>query len=165
MDKTGWFCGPDYVGMESIYDKLQYNPQLGAVKSWSFEQWKPHVVIVAIGQNDANPENYMAEDYDCEKSVSWRTAYRAFLEKLMALYPETQFILATTILGHDSSWDKAIGEVCRELGSNRVHHFLYEKNGCGTPGHIRIPEAEKMAEELSTYINSLGEDIWHGYQN
>ena len=165
LDKTGWFCGPDYVGMESIYDKLQYNPQLGAVKSWSFEQWKPHVAIVAIGQNDAHPENYMAEDYDCEKSVSWRKAYRAFLEKLMALYPETQFILATTILGHDSSWDRAIDEVCREIGSNRVHHFLYEKNGCGTPGHIRIPEAEKMAEELSTYINSLGEDIWPGYQN
>lgn len=26
-------------------------------------------------------------------------------------------------------------------------------------GHIRIPEAEEMAEELSAYINSLG-DIW-----
>lgn len=41
-----------------------------------------------------------------------------------------------------------------------VHHFLYSNNGRGTPGHIRRPEAEKMAEELSAYIESLGEEIW-----
>lgn len=162
LDKTGWFCGPDFVGMESIYDKIQYNPQLGAVKSWNFENWKPHVAVVAIGQNDANPEDYMKEAYDGEKALHWRKAYRAFLEKLMAIYPETQFILTTTILGHDESWDRAIEEVCQSMNSPRVHHFLYEKNGCGTPGHIRIPEAEKMAKELSTFINSLGEEIWNG---
>lgn len=163
MDETGWFCGPDYVGMESIYDKIQYNPQLGEVKQWSFDNWKPHVVILAIGQNDANPENYMAEDYSCEKSEHWRKRYKAFIEKLMNLYPGAQFILTTTILGHDANWDKAIDEVCQQIGSPKVHHFLYEKNGCGTPGHIRVPEAVKMSEELSAYINSLGEDIWNEY--
>lgn len=162
MDNTGWFCGPDFVGMESIYDKIQYNPQLGEVKSWDFSRWKPHVVVVAIGQNDANPENYMAEDYDSEKSVNWRKRYRAFVERLMELYPKATFVLTTTILGHDAGWDRAIDEVCRELASPRVHHFLYEKNGCGTPGHIRIPEAEKMAGELSAYIESFGEEIWGG---
>lgn len=160
MDKTGWFLGPDYIGMESIYDKIEYNPSIGPTKQWNFELWKPHVVIVAIGQNDANPENFMAEDYHCEKAVIWRQHYRAFVEKLMKLYPKAHFILATTILGHDASWDKAIDDVCNELNDARVHHFLYSNNGCGTPGHIRVPEAEKMAEELSTYINSLG-DIWN----
>ena len=160
LDGTGWFCGPDFVGMESIYDKIQYNPQLGAVKTWDFDSWKPHVVVVAIGQNDANPENYMAGDYDSEKSVNWRKRYKAFIERLTELYPKASFVLTTTILGHDASWDRAIEQVCREIGSGRVHHFLYEKNGCGTPGHIRIPEAEKMAEELSGYIDSLGEEIW-----
>ncbi len=160
LDQTGWFCGPDFVGMESIYDKIQYNPQLGEVKQWNFTAWTPHVVVVAIGQNDANPENYMARDYDCEKSVNWRKRYRIFVERLMELYPRATFVLTTTILGHDASWDRAIDQVCREIGSPRVHHFLYEKNGCGTPGHIRIPEAEKMAEELSGYIGSLGEKIW-----
>lgn len=161
LDKTGWFCGPDFVGMESIYDKIQYNPQLGALKSWDFSRWTPHVVVLAIGQNDANPENYMAEDYESEKSVNWKKHYRAFLEKLMELYPKADFVLTTTILGHDPAWDRAIDDVCREIDSPRVHHFLYEKNGCGTPGHIRIPEAEKMAEELSTFINSFGEEIWN----
>lgn len=160
MDQTGWFCGPDFVGMESIYDKIQYNPQLGAVKHWDFGCWTPHVVVVAIGQNDANPEDYMAKDYDSEKSANWRKRYRAFVERLMELYPKATFVLATTILGHDASWDRAIDQVCGEIASPRVHHFLYEQNGCGTPGHIRIPEAEKMAGELSAYIESFGEEIW-----
>ena len=161
LDKTGWFCGPDFVGMESIYDKIQYNPQLGALKSWDFSRWTPHVVVLAIGQNDANPENCMAEDYESEKAVNWRKHYRAFIEKLMELYPKAGFVLTTTILGHDPAWDRAIDDICREIDSPRVHHFLYEKNGCGTPGHIRIPEAEKMAEELSTFIDSFGEEIWN----
>lgn len=161
LDKTGWFCWPDFVGMESIYDKIQYNPQLGALKEWDFSRWTPHVVVLAIGQNDANPENYMAEDYESEKAVNWRKHYRAFIEKLMGLYPKAHFVLTTTILGHDPGWDRAIDDVCREFDSPRVHHFLYENNGCGTPGHIRIPEAEKMAEELSAFIDSLGEEIWN----
>lgn len=160
LDGTGWFCGPDFVGMESIFDKLQYNPQLGTVKNWDFENWKPHVAVVAIGQNDSNPEDYMAKDYYGEKAENWRNRYRVFVERLMGLYPKARFVLTTTILCHDPAWDRAIGQVCREIGSGRVHHFLYEKNGCGTPGHVRIPEAEKMAEELAAYVTSLGEGIW-----
>ncbi|MCM1191210.1 MAG: electron transporter RnfD [Acetatifactor muris] len=160
LDKTGWFCGPDFVGMESIYDRIQYNPQLGTTKKWDFGRWTPHVVVLAIGQNDANPENYMAENYTSEKAANWRGRYKAFVEKLMELYPKAVFVLTTTILGHDAAWDRAIEDVCGALDSPRVHHFLYEKNGCGTPGHIRIPEAEKMAEELSAFIVSLGDDIW-----
>ena len=37
--------------------------------------------------------------------------------------------------------------------------FLYSKNGCGTPGHIRGSEAEEMAEELASYIDMLSEKI------
>lgn len=163
LDGTGWFHGPDYIGMESIYDKLEYNPEIRpAVKKWDFRSWTPHVVVVAIGQNDSNPENYMAEDASCEKARRWKERYQAFLQRLMELYPQAHFILATTILNHDPAWDKAIDEVCCRVDSPRVHHFLYTGNGCGTPGHIRIPEAERMAEELSAYINSLG-DIWNGH--
>ena len=46
------------------------------------------------------------------------------------------------------------------MKDKHVHHFLYINNGSGTHGHIRIPEAEKMAEELSGFIESLGEEIW-----
>lgn len=35
---------------------------------------------------------------------------------------------------------------------------MFRRNGRGTPGHLRIPEAEEMAEELAAYMESLG--IW-----
>lgn len=129
-----WFCGPDFVGMESIYDKIQYNPQLGALKSWDFCRWTPHVVVLAIGQNDANPENYMAENYNSEKSQNWRKHYKAFIEKLMTLYPKSYFVLTTTILGHDPGWDHVIDDVCREIGSSRVHHFYMRRTAAAHRG-------------------------------
>ena len=160
LNGTGWFAGPDFVGMESIYDKIQYYPEPAKPSKWDFEAYRPHVVIVAIGQNDANPDNYMAEDYEGKKAQHWRKSYRDFIAKLRAIYPKATIILATTILEHDANWDKAINEVCCELADERIHHFLYSNNGAGTPGHIRIPEAEKMSEELTAFIESLGEGIW-----
>lgn len=160
LDGTGWFGEPDSIGMKSCYDKLLYNPQLGTVKQWDFTRYVPHVVIVALGQNDSHPDDYMAKDYDGSRAICWRTHYRAFVERMMEIYPKSQIILTTTLLCHDASWDRAIGEVCGEIGSARVHHFLYQRNGAGTPGHPRIPEAEEMAEELTGYIQSLGEEIW-----
>ena len=160
LDGTGWFDGPDFMGMESIYDKIQYYPKPAQPRKWDFQLYRPHVVIVAIGQNDANPENHMAEDYDGKKAKRWREAYRGFVANLRTIYPKATIILTTTILEHDANWDRAIGEVCRELADERIHHFLYSNNGVGTPGHIRKPEAERMSEELTAFIESLGGGIW-----
>ena len=156
----GYFLQPDTLGMEACYDKIEYNPALGETKEWDFSQYTPHVVIVAIGQNDANPVNYMALDYDGEEAERWRTAYQNWIRLLREKYPHSEIILTTTILNHDPAWDRAIGEVADKLQDTHVHHFLYRNNGSGTHGHIRIPEAEQMAEELSGFIRSLGEEIW-----
>lgn len=160
LDDTGWFAEPDYKGMESCYDKIEYNPAFGEAKQWDFSKYRPHVVIVALGQNDNHPRDYMAEDYNSEKSAYWREKYKKFILDLRKIYPKAVIILATTILEHSGNWDKSIEEVCQELKDENIHHFMYTKNGCGTPGHIRIPEAEQMSEELASYIEALGEDIW-----
>lgn len=160
LNETGWFHGPHFVGMESIYDKIQYNDELGSTKEWDFSLWQPQLVVLAFGQNDANPVDIMEKEYEGEAAEHWRREYRAFIEKIQALYPGVTIICTTTILGHHPNWDKAIDQVCREMNHPKVHHFLYTKNGCGTSGHIRIPEAKKMAEELAAYVNSLG-DIWN----
>ena len=95
----------------------------------------------------------MAQNYDCEASKHWRSAYAWWIRAIRAKYPHAQIILTTTILGHDAAWDRAIDEVCRELSQTdgRVHHFLYSKNGCGTPGHVRANEAAEMAKALAAY--------------
>ena len=155
LDGTGYFGAPGYLGVESCYDKIEYLPDLGEVKQWDFSRYTPDVVVVAIGQNDAHPDNYMPADYDGVKAKRWRERYEWLIRRLMQLYPEAKIVLATTILMHDAAWDRAIDDVCRRIASDRVHHFLYKRNGAGTPGHIRIPEAQEMSEELAAYIQRI----------
>ena len=161
LDNTGWYCGPDFVGMETLYNKIECNPQIKMMKDWDFANYTPHVVLVCIGQNDANPVNFMADDYEGDLAKNWRAHYRAFIERLRELYPNATIVLTTTILNHDKNWDEAIEQVCQELGDKKVHHFLFSNNGCGTPGHIRRPEADVMSDELSAFIAGLGNDIWN----
>ena len=98
----------------------------------------------------------MARDYDCASGINWRMHYRNFVLKLKTIYPDAHIVLCTTILEHHKNWDISIDEVCKEIADEKIHHFLFEKNGEGTPGHIRRPEAEKMAEQLADYIKGLG---------
>lgn len=158
LDDTGYFHYPNYQGMEFMYDKMQYNDQIAPNKSWDFSRYTPDVVVVAIGQNDNHPDDHMSGDYDHPKAVNWRSHYADFIRTLRRTYPEAHIILSTTILNHHENWDKSIDQVCKELADPRIHHFLYSLNGCGTHGHIRIPEAEQMAVELSAFIQTLG--IW-----
>ncbi|MGN6714207.1 electron transporter RnfD [Anaerocolumna jejuensis] len=160
LDHSGWFAPPDYIGMEKVYDKIEYNPDLGEVKQWDFSSYTPHVVIIAIGQNDSHPKDYMSEDPDGEKSRIWKEHYRKFVEDIRMIYPKSIIILTTTILIHSPGWDHAIEEVCQRFEDVNIHHFYYKRNGSGTPGHIRISEADEMSDELSAFIRSLGEEIW-----
>lgn len=159
-DGEGYFDMPNTKGMLSRYDKIQNNPSLGECKTWDFSKYVPQVVIVAIGQNDAHPDNYMAEEYDGEKAASWRRDYEGFIRTLRDKYANATIVLTTTILGHDPAWDKAIGEVCEKLADEKVHHFLYSQNGSGTSGHVRRPEAEQMASEMKAFLDGLGDTIW-----
>lgn len=173
MDGTGYFMEPEQQGIERIYDKVQYQPQilnqsacpLGAdggrdPLKWDFSRYEPQVVIVAVGQNDAHPVDFAGEDYEGERMRQWKKQYMVFLDRLRRVHPCAHIICMTTILGHHENWDRAIEEVCRSTGDSRVYHFLFSNNGRGTRGHIRRPEAERMAEELSAYIEGLGEQIW-----
>lgn len=151
----GFYHSPEFFGMEHIYDKIEYDPNLGPCKDWDFSRYTPQVVVVAIGQNDSHPVDFMAEDYDGRLAAGWREHYRTFLAALREKYPNAEIIAATTIMAHDPAWDKAIGAVVEAMGDEHIHHFLYKRNGCGTPGHVRIPEGEEMAKELAAYIDSL----------
>lgn len=157
LDGTGYFNAPDLIGMEHVWDKLQYNPAIGEVTDWNFTRYTPHVVIVAIGQNDSYPEDIMKDDPEGEKAVAWKRHYKKLIEGIRGKYPQTLIVLATTILAHDRGWDDAIGEVCEAIGDDRTVHFRYKRNGCGTPGHVRIGEAEEMAAELAAFIEDQAE--------
>jgi len=155
LDNTGWYHEPDYIGMEQVWNKMRYNPDYGTVKEWDFSKYTPDIVIVAIGQNDSHPDDYMKTDYECEKAKNWRTHYRQFLAKLRETYPDAWIICCTTLLQHDISWDMSIDQAVLDIADKKISHCVFQRNGKATPGHLRIPEAEEMAEELCHYIHSL----------
>lgn len=155
LDRTGWYHAPDYIGMESIWDKQRYCPDFGETVKWDFSLYTPQIVIVAIGQNDANPEDYMKKDYGGEKAENWRTHYKAFLGKLRETYPEAYIICCTTLIQHDITWDMSISQAVQDMADPRISHCVFQRNGRATPGHLRVPEAEEMAEELCCYIRNL----------
>ncbi len=152
---NGYFNEPDARGMVWLYDKIQYQPSLCQPKTWNFAGYRPQVVILAIGQNDSHPRDFMAEDYNGEESRRWRADYSDFLDRLREIYPDAHIICKTTILEHDKSWDRAIEQVVGEKADEHIHYFAYSNNSVGTKGHIRRPEAERMAQELSGYIEQL----------
>lgn len=160
LNGNGWVSPPFYPGMEFMWDKVHYSPQLDKVTDWDFSSYIPHLVIVAIGQNDSNPDDYMKNEPEGLRAVYWKYRYECLIREIRKRYPKAVILLTTTILEHDPSWDHAIEEVCQALKDDRVLHFLYSENGCGTPGHIRIPEAEQMAAELAAYVEALPIPVW-----
>ena len=154
------FYEPDQIGMESAWNKIRFNKTFGELTEWDFNQYTPQVVVVAIGQNDNHPFDYMSEDYMCEKAILWREHYTEFLKKLRQVYPKASVVCCTTLLEHDSSWDKAIDDVVVSMGDSKISHCIFKRNGAATPGHLRIPETYEMARELADYIENLGIEEW-----
>ena len=155
MDGEGWYHEPKQIGMETVWNKVHYNDRFGEMTEWDFSAYTPQVVIVAIGQNDRHPQDYMKEEYCQEKARKWREHYHDFLKNLRNKYPDAWIICCTTLLNHDKSWDDAINEVVKMINDEKITQYLFKRNGAGTPGHLRIPEACEMAEELAEYIQTL----------
>ena len=160
FDGTGYYHAPDYIGMESAYDKLCYFPE-GGIKSWDFSKYTPHVVIFAVGQNDNHHEGF--EDFDIddpEYRLKWKNAYKKIIVDLRNKYPKATFILILTVLMHAQGWDKAVEEIAQELNDEKIHYLKFKRAGKATPGHPRLSEQYEMAEELTSFISNLGDSIW-----
>lgn len=160
LDGTGYFHAPDYIGMESVYDKLCYIPE-AEITSWDFDRYTPHVVIFALGQNDIHHEGF--DDFDIndpEYRLKWKNGYKKIILDLREKYPNATFIMLLTVLMHNEGWDKAVEEIVSELSDNKIHYLKFKRAGKATPGHPRIPEQYEMAEELTAFISNLGDKIW-----
>lgn len=161
LNGTGYCFPPEYPGLETVYRELQYISYYPESR-WNFADYIPHVVVIALGQNDYHCEGFPDNDIrNPDFRSRWKSVYCKVLSDLMKKYPSAVFILTTTILCHDPEWDTAIDEITDEFSSDRVHRFRFRRNGSATPGHPRISEQEEMAAELTQYIISLGDNIWN----
>lgn len=158
FDRTGYFEMPNTRGVESCYDLLRYSaykPQ----KEWDWS-FTPHVVIMAVGQNDAHP------DPDCLRKPDyyekWVGKYIEIINAIRSHAPKSTVVLALTVLGHDPIWDDALADIAKRLGGKdgRAYHFMYTRTGKATPGHPRLAEQIEMAEEMTAFLNSLTADTW-----
>lgn len=149
FDGTGYFCSDRLTGMLSCYDKLQYSPYKER-KDWDFSRFTADAVIIAIGQNDHNPDPEAIKRPDYRRK--WKNAYIGMLNDLREKHKDAKFVLILTILGHDPTWDEVLDEIVSEVGSPDVTHFVFERCGKGTCGHPRATEQEEMACELYSYF-------------
>ena len=159
FDGTGYFHHPDYIGLESVYDKLCYFPEDGEITQWDFSKYIPDIVVIAIGQNDNHNGRTEQNDRDIADPVyraEWKTAYKRLVRTLDDKYGSPKFVLTTTVLMHDAEWDNAIEEIKNELCEMgiSVYHNLFSRNGAATPGHPRLSEHNEMAEELTSFIKN-----------
>jgi len=154
---TGFFANGE-IGLVSTWDKLRYNLALGPVTPWDFSRWTPHVVIMALGQNDKHPDDYM--ERDPEKRERWISAYADIIRDIRSKYPAAFIVVITTLLEHPASWDDALDEIAARLADSRVARFRFSRNGTGTPGHLRVGENAEMAYELTNFLASYGQSIW-----
>ncbi|MGN0661042.1 MAG: hypothetical protein ACI4JX_04905 [Oscillospiraceae bacterium] len=157
LDRTGYYEQPKTTGLVSTFDKLRYSPR-AETSAWDFSSYIPHVVIIAVGQNDSFPNP------DCLRDKAyyekWTQSYMGIVKTLRSHYPKAAFILTTTVLCHEKIWDEAVEDIKKRLCDEKVYHFMYSRNGAATPGHPRISEQAEMAAELAAFIRTLPEEIW-----
>lgn len=158
FDGTGYFEMPNTRGVESCYDKVRYS-QYHPITEWDWS-FVPHVIVMAVGQNDANPNPYRLRDKDGYEE--WVGKYIEIINSIRSHAPKATVVLALTVLMHDPIWDDALEDIKNRLDgeAGRAYHFMYSRCGKATPGHPRYTEQQEMAEELTAFLNSLPESTW-----
>lgn len=162
FDRTGYYHAPNHIGMETAYDKVCYFPEAeGGMTNWDFSKYTPHAVIFAVGQNDPHNEGNPDNDInDPAFRSKWKAKYKEIISRLKKEYPNAVFILLLTVLCHSQDWDKAVEETANELDDEKIRYFKFTRTGKATPGHPRITEQYEMAEQLTAFISSMGDEIW-----
>ncbi len=118
-----------------------------------FGSWVPQVVVIAVAQNDGSVSQNDVND--------WKTKYKTMLDNLRGNWPSAKYVLTTSIMNHDTTWDTSVlpaikNEYNSAKGISSISTYKYNRAGVGTPGHPRIDEQQEMADELVTHIKTLG---------
>ncbi len=159
LNKTGFFCGPDpekLTGVEVTYNKLSYVPfSKEGYTDWDFSLYTPQLVIIAIGQNDQNPDIEKTKKPEFVKA--WKEKYKEIILDLREKYGDkVKFLLILTVLMHDERWDNYLDDIVEDLkgkiGEDNIKHYRFNRCGKATPGHPRISEQAEMAAELAIVV-------------
>lgn len=143
--------------MPEMYDRL--DPTDSASK-WDFSKFTPDLVVVNLLQNDSwivnMPKNEQFISRFGTKPPDENfiiNAYENFIVTIRKTYPSAQIIcmLGTMdITRKDSPWPVYVTKAIEKLHDKKIFAFFepYKE----TPGHPKVQEQKKMADELIQFI-------------
>lgn len=121
---------------------------------WDFAKWQADVVVVNLGTNDSG-----AKVID---EAKWTTAYKDFIAKIRAAYPNAHIFLTIGSMGHGPqgvipTYNDAIVVALAAAGDAKVHAVAIKnqdkgKNGIGADWHPSVKTHQVMADQISAAI-------------
>jgi len=137
------------VVMPQIFDKVFLR---GDTINWDFDNYKPDVVTICLGQNDGPKQD----------SAYFCSTYVNFIKAIRKHYPKAGIICLTSPMGDNTltsvlqRYLTAITGNLNASGDKKVFKFFFSRqyhNGCG--GHPDFDEHKLIAGELTAYIRQL----------
>jgi hypothetical protein len=144
--------------MPEIYNRL--NPA-DSLSEWNFSKYKPHVVVVDLGENDAaivtrldNPQFIRLFGKTPPTKEFIINAYTQFIQTLRSKSPDAYIICALGSMGvvkEGSLWPGYISTAVLKMNDKKIVSFLFKYKG--SAGHPKIKDHKIMANDLTTFID------------
>lgn len=145
--------------MKNIYNQLI---PLDENSLWDFTLKTPEIVVINLFQNDSwlihrpeRPEfktNFGTTPPDEDYIVA---SYKSFIQSIRKEYPKTPIICALgsmDITRKGSPWPDYVNRAVSEMNDSLLYtHFFTWKD---TPGHPRVDEQQRMANDLIQFIET-----------
>ena len=156
--------GKKYSNMQipAVYDRLgvswgsTINGMNPVEKVWNFDYFKPDVVVVNLGTNDASYTKGRADR--CEE---FKTAYVDFIKKIREKNPDAYIICSLGIMGGDlySYISQAVAEYSVATGDRRLSAFKFDNqnsaDGIAADWHPSEKTHSKAATKLVMKIREV----------
>lgn len=149
-------------------DKMLADHYGSVPEQWDFGQFKPAVILLKLGNNDARycdgwdkeREEERAEELKAERRAGFIKACTDFLREIRRFNPESELLVIyenSTILKKEIV--QAAELVCREDGDGRIHLKEIEtkrpEEGVGANGHWSACTHQRVCMELIPVIQKL----------
>ena len=149
LDGTGTWGGKDKLGLETTFTKLIPIP--GRLSEWEMTNFRPHLIVVAMGQNSAG---LLFEDTSFQQR--WSSRYKAILRYLTEIYPDATVLVTTSVMRHGDHVEELVANIVQELRQEDKSMLVYRFKRAGQDaGHPRLAQHQEMADELTEFIEAL----------
>lgn len=124
---------------------------------WDFESFKPEVIVINLGTNDAS---YTGGKSD--RQEEYKLAYIEFIKQVREKNPDAEIFCTLGIMGATlvKPLAMAVKEYCEETGDDKIHAFQFDTqdgdaDGYAADWHPTEATHEKASAKLAEEIKSV----------